>query len=281
MIVHKIKIRRTKLAFTTLILLLLLCVFAYSYIFYVSYCKEEFINQSLKIAEQNQLSVFKVNRIILYSSGSAIDNNSDQSLQNLDICQYTDIAIHIDNTSSVSELTTRNTVKELWIDNIHIATANPEIGTQVLNYKNSNALGTFNELPSASGGRIDFQIVNTNEENESANYASPTFYTDCSNPISLGYINRGIVKNYSIHDDINSIVFNGKVLEQAGVNLADLDVNLLFDIHIKNYDDDTFVYHANIDIDLNTPSKEIFTGYLLQTRNNTSGSEYSFFQEVS
>ena len=96
MIVHKIKIRRTKLAFTTLILLLLLCVFAYSYIFYVSYCKEEFINQSLKIAEQNQLSVFKVNRIILYSSGSAIDNNSDQSLQNLDICQYTDIAIHID-----------------------------------------------------------------------------------------------------------------------------------------------------------------------------------------
>ena len=130
MIVHKIKIRRTKLAFTTLILLLLLCVF------YVSYCKEEFINQSLKIAEQNQLSVFKVNRIILYSSGSAIDNNSDQSLQNLDICQYTDIAIHIDNTSSVSELTTRNTVKELWIDNIHIATANPEIGTQVLNYKN-------------------------------------------------------------------------------------------------------------------------------------------------
>ncbi len=277
----KIKIRHTKIAFTVLILVLILCILSYSYIFYKSYCKEDFINQSLKIAEQNQVSIFKVNRILLYSSANAIDNSENQSLQNLDICQYTDIAIYIDNTSSISDLNTQNTVKELWVDNIRISTSNPEVGTQILNYKNLNSFGAFESLSSASAGRIDFNIVNTNEENESANYTTPTFYADCSNPISLGYLNRGIVKNYSIHDDINSVVFNGKILEQSGVDLANLDANLLFDIHIKNYENSTFVYHANIDITLNTESKEILGGYLYQTRNNTSGSEYTFFQELS
>ena len=279
--IPKIKIKHTKIAFTILIILLLFCVLSYSYIFYVSYCKESFVTSSLKIAEQNEVSVFKVNRILLYSSGSAIDNSTDSSLHNLDVCQYTDLAIYIDNTSSNSELTSKNTVKELWVDNIRISTANPEVGTQVLNYKDLNTFGTFGDLSSASAGRIDFKIVNTNEENESADYASPTFYTDCSNPISLGYVNKGIVKNYSIHDDVNSVVFNGKILKQAGVDLANLDASLLFDIHIRNHDNDTFVYHANIDIKLNTESKEILGGYLYQSRNNTSGSEYIFFQELS
>ncbi len=279
--IPKIKIKHTKLAFVILILLLLLCVLSYSYIFYISYCKEAFINQSLKISEQNQVSIFKVNRILLYSSGSAIDNSADHSLQDLDICQYTDLLISIDNTSSIPELTTQNTVKELWVDNIRISTSNPEVGTQVLNYKNPNNSGSFQELSSAPGGRIDFKIVNTNEQNESADYNLPTFYTDCSDPISLGYLNRGVVKNYSIHDDVNSVVLNGKILEQAGVDLANLDAKLLFDIHIKNYDDDTFVYHANIDLILNTKKKEILGGYSYESRPSTSGNEYIFFQEVS
>ncbi len=280
MALPKIKIKHTKLAFTFLIVLLLLCILAYSYLFYASYCREEFVNQSLKISEQNQTSVFRVNRILLYSSANAVDNSANNSLQDLDICQYTDIAIYIDNTSSVSDLNTKNTVKELWVDNIRISTVTPEIGTQVLNYKNLNSFGTFEALSSASAGRIDFNIVNTNEENDAANYSTPTFYTDCSNPISLGYLNKGVVKNYSIHDDVNSVVFNGKLLEQAGVDLAGLDASLLFDIHLRNYDGDTFVYHADIDVKLNTETKEILGGYLYQSRNNTSGSEYVFFKEV-
>ena len=61
-------------------------------------------------------------------------------MEDLNICQYTDIAIYIDNTSSISDLTTQNTVKELWIDNIKI-TPNSDLGSQVLNYKNLNNFG--------------------------------------------------------------------------------------------------------------------------------------------
>lgn len=275
----KFKIKHPKLMLLLLLIILLLCILAYSYIFYASYCRNEFVNQSLKISEQNQLSVFKVNKILIYSSANAINNRSDNSLEDLNICQYTDIAIYIDNTSSISDLTTQNTVKELWIDNIKI-TPNSDLGSQVLNYKNLNNFGKFDNITSADNSRIDFNIVNTNEQNETSDYSTPTFYTDCSNPISLGYINSGIVKNYSIHDNINSVVLNGKLLQQANVNLSQIGYNLTFDIHIKNYDGDSFVYHSNIDVDLNTQNKDIYNGYLYQTRNNTSGNEYVFFKEL-
>ena len=275
----KFKVKHPKLILTLLIVILILCVLFYSYIFYARYSRNEFVNQSLRISEQNQLSVFKVSKILIYSSANAINNRSDNSLEDLNICQYTDIAIYIDNTSSISDLTTQNTVKELWIDNIKI-TPNSDLGSQVLNYKNLNNFGKFDNLSSADNSRINFNIVNTNEQNESSDYSTPTFYTDCSNPISLGYVNSGIVKNYSIHDDVNSVVLNGKLLQQANVDLSQIGYNLTFDIHIKNYDDDSFVYHSNIDVDLNTQNKDIYNGYLYQTRNNTSGNEYVFFKEV-
>ena len=275
----KFKVKHPKLMLLLLIIILLLCILAYSYVFYASYCRNEFVNQSLKISEQNQLSVFKVNKILIYSSANAINNRSDNSLEDLNICQYTDIAIYIDNTSSISDLTTQNTVKELWIDNIKV-TPNSDLGSQVLNYKNLNNFGKFDNITSADNSRIDFNIVNTNEQNETSDYSTPTFYTDCSNPISLGYINSGIVKNYSIHDNINSVVLNGKLLQQANVDLSQIGYNLTFDIHIKNYDGDSFVYHSNIDVDLNTQNKDIYNGYLYQTRNNTSGNEYVFFKEL-
>ena len=275
----KFKTKHPKLILLLLIILLIICILAYSYIFYASYSRNEFVNQSLKISDQNQLSIFKVNKILIYNSANAINNRSDNSLEDLNICQYTDIAIYIDNTSSISDLTTQNTVKELWIDNIKI-TPNSNLGTQVLNYKNLNNFGKFDNISSADNSRIDFNIVNTNEQNESSDYSTPTFYTDCSNPISLGYVNSGIVKNYSIHDNVNSVILNGKLLQQANVDLSQISYNLAFDIHIKNYDDDSFVYHSNINVDSNTQNKDIYNGYLYQTRNNTSGNEYVFFKEL-
>ena len=114
----KIKIKHTKLVLALLIVLLILSSLGYAYIFYTSYARNEFFQTSLKIANQNQNSVFRISKILLYSSANAIDNSDNKSLQNLSICQYTDIAISIDNTSYISDLTTTNTVKELYIDNL-------------------------------------------------------------------------------------------------------------------------------------------------------------------
>ena len=276
----KIKIRHEKLLLAVLIILLILSILGYAYIFYTSYARDEFFQTSLKIANQNQNSVFRISRIILYSSGNAIDNSYNKSLQNLSICQYTDIAITIDNTSYISDLTTTNTVKELYIDNIEITT-NAQKGSPYLNYKDLNSFATFNLLDVPENGRIDFNIIHTNEQNESADYSTPTFYADCSNPISLGYINRDIVENFSVDDQVNSLSFNGKLLGQAGVNLDEISYVLNFDIHIKNYDDDNFTYHATINVNLNDSDGTLNSGYLYESRNTTTGNEYDFFKEIN
>ena len=276
----KIKIKHEKLLLAALIILLILSILGYAYIFYTSYARDEFFQTSLKIANQNQNSVFRISRILLYSSGNAIDNSYNKSLQNLSICQYTDIAITIDNTSYISDLTTTNTVKELYIDNIEITT-NAQKGSPYLNYKDLNSFATFNLLDVPENGRIDFNIIHTNEQNESADYSTPTFYADCSNPISLGYINRDIVENFSVDDQVNSISFNGKLLAQAGVNLDEISYVLNFDIHIKNYDDDNFTYHATINVNLNDSDGTLNSGYLYESRNTTTGSEYDFFKEIN
>ena len=276
----KIKIKHEKLLLAALIILLILSILGYAYIFYTSYARDEFFQTSLKIANQNQNSVFRISRILLYSSGNAIDNSYNKSLQNLSICQYTDIAITIDNTSYISDLTTTNTVKELYIDNIEITT-NAQKGSPYLNYKDLNSFATFKLLDVPENGRIDFNIIHTNEQNESADYSTPTFYADCSNPISLGYINRDIVENFSVDDQVNSISFNGKLLAQAGVNLDEISYVLNFDIHIKNYDDDNFTYHATINVNLNDSDGTLNSGYLYESRNTTTGSEYDFFKEIN
>ena len=276
----KIKIKHEKLLLAVLIILLILSILGYAYIFYTSYARDEFFQTSLKIANQNQNSVFRISRILLYSSGNAIDNSYNKSLQNLSICQYTDIAITIDNTSYISDLTTTNTVKELYIDNIEITT-NAQKGSPYLNYKDLNSFATFKLLDVPENGRIDFNIIHTNEQNESADYSTPTFYADCSNPISLGYINRDIVENFSVDDQVNSISFNGKLLAQAGVNLDEISYVLNFDIHIKNYDDDNFTYHATINVNLNDSDGTLNSGYLYESRNTTTGNEYDFFKEIN
>ena len=276
----KIKIKHEKLLLAALIILLILSILGYAYIFYTSYARDEFFQTSLKIANQNQNSVFRISRILLYSSGNAIDNSYNKSLQNLSICQYTDIALTIDNTSYISDLTTTNTVKELYIDNIEITT-NAQKGSPYLNYKDLNSFATFKLLDVPENGRIDFNIIHTNEQNESADYSTPTFYADCSNPISLGYINRDIVENFSVDDQVNSLSFNGKLLGQAGVNLDEISYVLNFDIHIKNYDDDNFTYHATINVNLNDSDGTLNSGYLYESRNTTTGSEYDFFKEIN
>lgn len=90
----------------------------------------------IEIADENENSIFNVQKILLYSSANAISNSKDQSLKDMSICQYTDLSIYIDNSQSSSELTDENSVKELYIDNI-VMTSNVDKGTKILNYKNS------------------------------------------------------------------------------------------------------------------------------------------------
>lgn len=272
------KIKNVKLAFAILIIMAIIVLALYStLIFSRIIMKNEFTNQMLEIANENENPIFNIQKISTYSSADAFNEEDNRSLQNMSISQYSDLSIYLDNSLSSSDITAENTISKLYIDNIKIET-NSEKGSQVLNYKNFLDLGKYKDLSSTD--RIDFKIVRTNEENENTDYNEPTFYTDCSNPITLGFLNKDIVTGYSVSSDSNSVSFNGKVLQEAGVNLDDIKCALSFTIHIVNNSGKKFAYNMNIDLDFNDDNGGIYNGYI-NTTNTTSGEEFYFFRELN
>ena len=270
------KIKNVKLAFAILIILaIILLILYYNFIFADVFARNNFANQMVEIAEENESPIFSIQRILLYNSANAVDNSEDQSLSNMSISQFTDISIYIDNSQTVADLTDENTIKELYIDNISI-TSKSENGTKILNYKNPLNFGKYQNIDEPEDDRIYFNIVNTNEENENHNYDEPTFYTDCSNPVSLGFLNKDLLTNYSVSNDSSSVSFNGKVLQEAGVNLDDINYTLNFTIHIVNNLNQKFAYNMKLDIDLDG----IYDGYTYRGK-NASGTQYYFFKELN
>ena len=275
----KFKIKNVKLAFALLIILaIVVLLLFYHFVLADVFSRNNFANQMIELSDENETSVFNIQKILLYSDANAIDNSEDHSLKNMSICQFTDLSIYLDNSSSNTELSSENTVKELYIDNINI-TSKSDVGTKILNYKNPMNFGKYKNIKELDNGRIDFKVINTNQENESQNYSEPTFYTDCSNPITLGYLNKDIVTNYSVSDASKSISFNGKVLKEANVNLDDINYTLNFTIHIVNNLNQKFAYNMKLDVNLNDDNGGIYNGYTYKGK-TTSGSEYRFFREI-
>ena len=275
----KIRIKHHKNILT--IFILLLCVLSFLYydlIFKVSYAKSEFSTQVEKIAEQNENPIFKIQKILIYSSANAIDKSENESLQDLSILQYSDIAITIDNTSAVYDLTNENTVKDLYIDNINITTGSDK-GHQYVNYKSAFDFAKYKEIDELDGDKIEYNIVSTNDENNNTDYEQPTFYADCSNPITLGYMNQDIITNYAASSDSNTISFNGKVLQEAGINLNDINYTLNFTIHIINNLNEEFICPVRLKVDLSGDDGGIYKGEKNENI-SVSGYEYNFIKIV-
>jgi len=272
------KIKNVKLAFAILIILaFVLFLLYYTFVFSTAIAKNKFANQMIAISDENENSIFNIQKILLYSSANAIDNSADQSLKNLSICQYSDLSIYLDNSQSSSELTDENTVKELYIDNI-VMTSQLDKGTKILNYKNPLSFGKYKDVVQPVNNRIDFKVINTNQENENNNYDEPTFYTDCSNPITLGYLNKDILTNYSVSETTSTVSFNGKVLKEANISLENITYSLNFTIHIVNNLNQKFAYNMKLDVPL---GEDIYNNGYSYKGKTTSGSEYRFFKEVN
>ena len=263
------------------IILLLIFILSIMLLFYAKIVHTRIVNykfsmQTEKFKQDNEEPIFKVNKILLYSSAGAIDNSTGEVLQDLDISQYTDISINIESKKQNNELTDINTVKQLYIDNINIQ-INSDKGERILNYKNPYLSGKYRMLNNCENGRIDFKIVNTNQENDEANYDEPIFYTDCSNPISLGYLNKNIVQGYCVSEAENSVSFDGKLLKNARANLDEINCKISFQIHLINNKNEKFICPIIIENNVDNDKDEIYNGYVLKVQ-NTDDKKYNFIQ---
>lgn len=256
-----------------IIFIILCCILLFLIILFIvstrrSVGRNKFAKDCIKIYENNKDEIFKIQKILLCSSANTIDLS--KNMQNLNIYQYTDFAIYIENGE---ELSKKNTIKEMYIDNINLeGKSNNE--NKSLNYKNLLCFGLKQDIEELrKTENINFNIVRTNEEDEKANYDEPTFFTDCSNPICLEYLNYNIKKNYKMEEN-KSILFDGTILKEAGISTEEIECKVKFKITIINNLNERYTCNLNIDI----PLKNIYKGTSIKTI-NTDGNQYVFFRE--
>lgn len=260
-----------------LLSIMIVLIIIYLNILHAQIEKDRYVSKLEQIVAKNENPTFQISQIYLCSSANAIDGTESQTLENLDLYQYTDIAIYINNNDEEG-LTNKNTIKKLYIDNIQIQTSSGE-GTQALVYTNLLNIGSrdklkamlasSNSLSNMQNNQIDFNIINTNTENNQANYENPTFYGDCSNPITLKYINK-LNKTYSVGEG-DSTMFDGTILQKAGVSVDELNCKVKFKINIINNEDDYYSAWVNFQI----PLSDIYEGTSIK-RKTTAGIQYNF-----
>ena len=154
------------------IALIVLCIVMIVYSVKVYLINEEFAESVAEIARLNSKTVFSIDRIYLYSSADANSNETNKPIWDLDIFQFTDIALYINNRDEKG-VTYENTIKSLTIDNVKFNDL--ETGTPKLYYKNVNDFAKLdinedNEIKDS----MEFNIVNSGD----ADYTTPVIYSN-------------------------------------------------------------------------------------------------------
>lgn len=244
------------------IILIFISIFIISSIFNRNNLKKSLEETMLPFALNNQDAVFKLDKMVLFSSCNAKNKNasiSNFTIENL--YQYTDIALFIKSINE--EKSNENTLKKVWINNLNFYTK-PEVGNVNLYYKNINnfAKSDINDNCPFNDS-IDFEISSESE----TNLDNPTLYNNLANPIVLNYMNSNIKSDYTMTDTSVPITYDGSLLKRCNVSLDSLNCSLSFDIYIVNNLDQEFKCTTYINIPLEDEGKSIYDGNVIQKKN--------------
>lgn len=245
-----------KIIFFIVFIFLLFFLFFLCNIVYSSFinkvCFEKYI---FNISDENISDVFIIDKIVFFSScysNSSINSNNTTTINNLS--QYTDIAIFINNMNN--EFSLENTLKSLSIENISF-NVSPNLGTPNLYYK---SLMNFAKSEVLEDNLLDSDLSFSISSENNIDYSKPMLFNNCANPITLSYVNSNIKNDYTISNDINSIVYDGSLLNKCNILLDDLSCGLSFTILIENNLGENFSCPIYINIPLKNDTSSIYDG---------------------
>ena len=165
------------------VLLIVLSVSIYAYV-HQNRMNNSFSEYVEKINMLNNNTIFSIDKIYLYSSASAINNTDARPIWNLNVNQFTDIALFINNRYDQG-LNYSNSIKSLEISDISFNKGS--LGTPGLYYKDIKNFANF-ELKDENkiDDKLAYTVVNVDEVDTSLSQ----IYSNCQNPITLEYKNK-------------------------------------------------------------------------------------------
>lgn len=276
--------KRKKVSITQETILLLIVIFCLTLfivlagmVFQTYRVRAAFEKDVLKIAENNTKEVFSLDKIFLFSSANATNNSTNKSFWDLNIYQYTDIAIYIQNHSE-NGLSSENTIKSLWIDSISYGVP-PEKGTPTLYYKNIEEFGKPNLIEdNLIEDSLTFSVTDITKE-QSIDMTKPSVYNNGITPITLEYVNKEIRSSAIIPNTNEPLVFDGTLLRKGNITLNSISSSFSFLLHIINNKEEEFICNVNIPILLEDTAKNesILNGYIKKELTNLSN--YTFYKK--
>ena len=240
----------------SIILLAVLCGLTYKTVKGYA-CSNSFLNSSLEFQQNNEKTIFSIDKITYFSSANAtVETNSNSSFTISDLYQYTDIAIFL--TPHSEALTSKNTLKSVTLSDIQFSSV-PRVGTPSLYYKNINdfASSKFSK-DNLISGEINFDATSENQ----IDYSKPILYNNCANPITLCYVNSDIQDKYTLSNKISNIAHNGSLLKTCGITLNSISCKLSFVVNITNNLDEIYTCPITLTIPLSTESSTVYDGNL-------------------
>ncbi len=248
------------------LILVVLCTVTIIDIITIYKINDSFSDSIDEIARLNSKTVFSIDRIYLYSSADATSNETTKPVWDLNIFQFTDIALYINNRADEG-VTYENTIKELTIDNVKFN--NIQSGTPALYYKNVNDFAKLtNSEENKIGDSLEFNVINSGE----ADYSTPVIYSNCQNPITLEYVNTGMKENTIISDISTPLTYDGSLLRKSGILISQIECTLSFRITIINNYNQKYVATVYIDIPLEDSlnNTSIYDGKIIRNLENTN-----------
>lgn len=248
------------------LILVVLCTVTIIDIITIYKINDSFSDSIDEIARLNSKTVFSIDRIYLYSSADATSNETTKPVWDLNIFQFTDIALYINNRADEG-VTYENTIKELTIDNVKFN--NIQSGTPALYYKNVNDFAKLtNSEENKIGDSLEFNVINSGE----ADYGTPVIYSNCQNPITLEYVNTGMKENTIISDISTPLTYDGSLLRKSGILISQMECTLSFRITIINNYNHKYVATVYIDIPLKDSlnNTSIYDGKIIRNLENTN-----------
>lgn len=255
---------KEKLIALVFFLLILIVMLVYTIISIVT--NDKFAEDVNNFSKLNSKTVFSIDKIYLYSSAYADSNEEDRAIWNLNVHQFTDMAIYINNRSE-QELNYENSIKKIYIENVRFSGL--EAGNPSLYFKNVEEFGKISDNEENKiTDRLEFDVLNDGD----IDYSKSQIYADCSNPIILEYVNKNIKEKEIISDISSDLRFDGELLRKTGVLLSTIQCNVAFDIIIINNYNQRFIANVYLDIPLdNTENGDtIYNGKIVKKLENTN-----------
>ena len=233
--------------------------------------KTNFEKSILPFANKNSETIFNINQIVFFSNCDAKNKNistTNYTLEN--IYQYTDIAFFID--SPQEEKTSKNTLKDVTIENINFSTP-PSSGEPSLYFKSINnfARSELNDENKIED-KLDFSITSE----DSTDLSTPVLYNNLANPITLSYINSNIKTDYTITDTSTPITYDGTLLSRCAVPLDDINCSFSFDVFVINNQDEKYKCTVFIDVPLSSDEGSIDSNGSVTLKKNVNFSFYRY-----